>query len=197
MSKAMNKTLALFVALIAVVVAGGIVLQSATVLAQQNDAPETLTIEVSEDMYAFVFDDSKVHDDGMPAYGSAFVTQGYIYPEGTLNGSNGVLENGDPEFPDQVIGTWTCYGYLIGDGAHTETGAWVVSTQVIEFDETYDNATIVTQGMELADVGVQGFRAITGGTGIFNGASGQAAQTMTGFNASEGVVLSIELQFED
>ncbi len=85
--------------------------------------PGTMVVEVAEDGNRFVFDDLNLFEDGMPGYGSAFVTQGYVYPVGTLNGSNGVLDNGEPEFPEQVLGTWTCYGWLIGDGAHTETGA--------------------------------------------------------------------------
>ena len=35
----------------------------------------------------------------MPAYGNPFVTEGYLYPSGTLGGSNGVLPDGRPEFP--------------------------------------------------------------------------------------------------
>ena len=71
----------------------------------------------------------------MPAYGNPFVTEGYIYPADTLDGTNGVLANGDPEFPDLVIGKWVCRGYMIGDGAHTETGVWVVSTQTYDLGE--------------------------------------------------------------
>ena len=193
MSNTFKQSMTLVLALAAAVLVGVLALSSSV------DAEEisSIEIEVSEDMYAFVFDESQVHEDGMPAYGSAFVTQGYIYPAGTLDGSNGVLEDGSAEFPDDVIGTWTCYGFMIGDGAYTETGAWVVSTQVLEFDESYDNSTIITQGMELSDLNVEVLRAITGGTGMFKGISGQAVQAMTGFNAGEGVVLSIELQLED
>jgi hypothetical protein len=114
----------------------------------QSAASTTMQFEVAEDGTRFVFDDLNLFEDGMPAYGSAFVTQGYIYPVGTLNGTNGVLENGEPEFPDQVLGTWTCYGWMIGDGAHTTTGEWVVSTQVYQFN---DGSTIITDGYELAD----------------------------------------------
>src|SRR5690606_27718910 len=104
-----------------------------------------LQFEVAEDGGRFMFDNQNLHEDGMPAYGTAFVTQGYIYPIGTLNGSNGVLENGEPEFPDLVLGEWTCYGWMIGDGAQTQTGEWVVSTQVYQFD---DGSTIVTDRSE-------------------------------------------------
>src|SRR5262245_48598368 len=93
-----------------------IVILSLAAVANAQDELKALDIEVSENALMFVYDESYVHDDGLPAYGSAFVTQGYIYPAGTLDGTNGVLETGEPEFPDLVIGTWYCYGYLIGDG---------------------------------------------------------------------------------
>lgn len=66
----------------------------------------------------------------MPAYGNAFITQGYIYPAGTLDGRvERTLANGDPAFPDLVIGEWTCDGYFVADGMRTETGAIVITRQ--------------------------------------------------------------------
>jgi hypothetical protein len=124
----------------------------------------------------------------MPQYGTPFVTQGYIYPEGTLDGSNGVLPNGEPEFPDLVLGEWTCYGYMIGDGAHTTTGEWVISTQVYQFED----GTIVTSGFELVDFEEPIARAITGGTGAYAGASGEQMQVLHGFTDQMGVNLTVE-----
>jgi hypothetical protein len=165
----------------------------ASVAAQVDDIVwETMEIEVAEDGNRFFFDNQNLHDDGMPAYGSAFVTQGYIYPVGTLNGSNGVLDDGSPEFPELVLGEWTCYGWMIGDGAHTTTGKWVVSTQVYEFN---DGSTIITNGFELADIGVQGVRAISGGTGAYRSALGEQLQTLNGFTDTMGVNLSVIFEF--
>jgi len=158
----------------------------------QNTDHETIRIDVAEDASRFVFDEARLFDDGMPAYGTPFVTQGYIYPEGTLNGSNGVLEDGSPEFPDLVLGEWTCYGYLIGDGMHTETGTVVVSTQLYQFDESHGNALIVTNGFELADLNVPIARAISGGTGIYQNARGEQVQELLGFTDQMGVNLRIE-----
>ncbi|NJO84426.1 MAG: hypothetical protein HC828_17725, partial [Blastochloris sp.] len=150
--------------------------------------------EVAEDGARFVFDDLRLFDDGMPGYGSAFVTQGYIYPTGTLNGSNGVLADGSPEFPDRVLGEWTCFGWLIGDGAHTTTGEWVVSTQVYQFN---DGSTIVTDGFELADVDLPVTRAITGGTQAYRDINGEMVQTLRGFTEAMGVNLSVEFHVDD
>lgn len=148
-----------------------------------------LRFDVAEDGTRFVFAEQPVHDDGMPAYGNAFVTQGYIYPEGTLDGTNGVLADGSPEFPEQVLGEWTCRGWFIGDGAHTTTGQWVITTQVYAFED----AILVTDGYELADIDVPAPRAITGGTGPYASVSGDGEQTLLGFNATEGANLRYAL----
>ena len=160
---------------------------------QSADESYLMEFEVAEDGTRFVFDDLNLFEDGMPAYGSAFVTQGYIYPVGTLSGSNGALENGEPEFPDLVLGTWTCYGWMIGDGAHTTTGAWVISTQVYEFN---DGSTIITDGFEIADLDQPVVRAVTGGTGQHRGASGEMIQMLRGFTDQMGVNLSVQFQLD-
>ena len=151
-------------------------------------------VEISEDASRFVFDDAPVFDDGLPAYGNSFVTQGYIYEQGTLADGGGVNPDGSPTHPDAVIGTWTCEGFFIGDGAHTETGAWVVTTQVFDFDDFDGEDTIVTHGTEIADVSVGVDRAVVGGTGEHAGAAGVQTQTLEGFNATEGVNLTVSFQ---
>ena len=169
-----------------------------------------LKFDVAESAPKFVFDEAPVFDNGLPAYGNAFITQGYIYPYGTLTGSsangpgNGILPDGSPEFPDLVIGEWVCRGYFIGDGVNTQTGPWVITTQLYDF---YDKpgfdpnvvkqsgeTNLVTDGYEIADIGVPGKRAVTGGTGIFKRARGEAVQTLLGFNALEGVNLRFEIR---
>ncbi len=103
----------------------------------------------------------------MPAHGNPFVTQGYIYPAGTLSDTNGVLPDDSPEFPDKVLGEWSCRGWLIGDGAHSTTGPMVITTQVYNFGGEFSAATLTTDGYELADIDVTIQRAITGGTGPY------------------------------
>ena len=151
-----------------------------------------LRFDVSENATRWVFDPDFVHDDGLPAYGSTFITQGYIYPAGTLTEANGVNADGSPEFPDQVIGEWICRGWLYGDGAHTTSGPMVVSTQIFDFGDGDGQATIVSDGYELADIGESVERAVIGGTGPFTGAEGRSQQTLLGLNATEGVNLQFE-----
>jgi hypothetical protein len=155
-----------------------------------------LKFDVAEDMSRFIFNATPLHEDGMPAFGNSFITQGYIYPYGTLDGSNGVLADGSPEFPDKVLGEWTCRGWFVGDGAHTTSGPMVITTQILSFGDTPGRTTLVTEGYELADVEVAVARAVTGGTGEYSGARGEAKQTFLGFNATEGVSLRFEITVE-
>jgi hypothetical protein len=186
------KRLAVLIVLVSAVLAfAAIQVFAATPAAQTAD---DLRFDIAEDGNRFVFDDLNLLEDGMPGYGSAFVTQGYIYPAGTLNGSNGVLANGAPEFPDLVLGEWTCYGWMIGEGAHTQSGKWVVSTQIYDF---VDGGMIVTDGFEIADIDVPTTRAISSGIGSYAGASGEQVQTLLGFTDQMGVNLNVEFQLAD
>ena len=147
--------------------------------------------DVAEDLSRFVFAAAPVFDDQMPAYGNAFVTQGYIYPAGTLDGGvEGTLPNGDPAFPDLVIGEWTCDGYFIGDGMRTETGAIVMTRQVYRFN---DGDLLISHGPELVDTGVAVTRAVTGGTGDYADAPAELNQVLLGMSDGYGVRLRVEL----
>ena len=163
---------------------------------------KTLKFDVAENGKRFVFDQVNIDTDGLPTYGNVFVTEGYIYPEGTLSchqdGEHtvctGTNPDGSPEFPEQVIGRWSCRGWFVGEGAKTTTGAWVVTTQIYDFGEIPGETTIVTDGYELVDLGVPGARSITGGTGRYRTAHGEAYQILLGHNPSEGVSLSFKLK---
>ena len=158
---------------------------------------ETLRIETAENATLFIFDDDPLLENGFPAYGNSFITQGYIYRAGTLNGSNGVNEDGSPEFPERVLGTWVCRGWFVNeDGAVAESGALVITSQTFNFGEEFGNEMIVTDGFELAEVGVPVNRAITGGTGRFRRGLGQATQVFLGVNGTEGFNLRHEIVIE-
>ena len=168
--------------------------------ATSTEARTHINVEVVEIGSRFVPDETPVfEDDGLPMYGGEFVTQGYIYPAGTLEpGHDGINADGSPEYPDKVIGIWTCRGWHIGDGAHSVGQPWVASTQIFAFDGPTDfdqqgMTTIVTDGLELPDPGVVLHRAITGGTGRYLHASGEQVQSLIDFNETFGVVLRVDL----
>ena len=178
------------------VVPSVVVAPAANQQAADEVSNEVLRFDVAEDMSRFIFDKDVVYDDGMPADGSSFITRGYLYEYGTLQGGNGVNADGSPEFPDKVLGEWICQGYMINEAAHASTGVWVFSTQFFQLGEEAGAQTIVTQGYELADLDVAIARAITGGTGDYKSAGGESSQILLGFNASEGVNLRVELNVE-
>ncbi|MDF0601369.1 hypothetical protein P1J78_11555 [Psychromarinibacter sp. C21-152] len=158
--------------------------------AAAGPADRITEFDVAEDHTRFVFDEAPVHDDGMPAHGTAFVTQGYIYPAGTLDDGPGVTEDGAPTHPDKVLGTWTCSGWFVGEGAHTEAGAWLVSRQVYHFEDS--DAVIVSQGPEYNVVGEAKPRPITGATGAY-GDDAVIEQTFLGFHAHGGVKVRFDI----
>jgi hypothetical protein len=149
--------------------------------------------DVAEDISRFVHAQAPVFEDGMPAYGNPFITQGYVYPAGTLDGGvEGTLPDGSPAFPDKVIGSWTCDGYLVGDGMRTTTGTIVITRQIIEFE---DGDLLISQGPELADADVEVVRAVTGGTGDYADAPAEIRQTLLGM--SDGYGVRLQMRFAD
>ncbi len=154
---------------------------------------KTLSFDIAENGSRFSFDSEPVDENGLPAYGGEFITQGYLYPHGFLDNNEGVNEDGSPAYPDDVLGRWVCRGWHIGEGASTVTGPWVVTTQIFDLNETYGMQTIITEGYELSDIGEPIERAITGGTGKFGRAKGTSTQKLLGFNPSYGVNVRVVL----
>jgi hypothetical protein len=200
-----NKRLATL-ALLAIVM----LLAVAAVLLPGNQADaakpaRTITVEVAQDMASAVLGAGPFHEDGMPAGGNTFIVEGFIYPEGTLDGTNGVIVSVDeegnpvvePEFPDLVIGRWICRGWFLADGMYTQDEPWAISTQLFELDGQFGEVTIVSEGYELPD-GMEDnlYRAITGGTGPYASARGEQIQRFMGLNASQGTNFHIQLNLE-
>lgn len=156
----------------------------------------SFTVEVAENGTRFLPDAEPVDGDGLPLYGAEFITQGYLYPEGTItcdsdNNCNGVNADGSPEFPDKVIGTWFCRGWHVNDAATTTAGPIVITTQTYIFGDDPTAQNIVTDGFEFADFNNVFERSITGGTGRFDKARGVQEQELLGWNSSVGTALSV------
>lgn len=175
-----------------------LILGMGIVVAQSERTEATvLRFDIAEIASRYAFDESRADENGMPAYGVPFITQGYIYPEGTLNGSNGVLENGDPEFPELVLGLWTCTGWVVWSGAVGEGDPAAVTTQMFQFGELEDNNIITTEGYEMMDIGIPVTRVITGGSGDHFAIRGEQEQELLGFTEQMGVNLRVELRLDD
>jgi hypothetical protein len=157
----------------------------------------TFSIDVVADCNRFITEGTP--HPANPAFGDYFMQEGLIYRPGTLaancpNGDGcGLNPDGTAEFPEEVIGKWTCYGSFVGNGAATEAGVWLYSTQVYEFDaaEIAEHVfepgahALVSHGPERIDLDVPFDRAVTGGYGRFAHVRGDVTQTKIGFNQTE------------
>lgn len=203
--------LLILVALLALTVAGctspnallaeGVAGQLAGQVATGSETNETTDVEVlrfdmAEDFTRFVFDPDIVHEDGYPVHGSTFITQGYLYPAGTLDGSDGVNADGSPEFPDKVIGIWICRGWVLGETMGSDGLPSAISTQFFQLGKKHGNRTIVTEGYEFMQPDGPFLRAITGGTGEYRNARGEQIQEVLGINEYMGMAMRFELRVE-
>ncbi len=158
-----------------------------------------IQFDISENAKRFIFDETPLTKDkdgnDVPGDGNEFKTEGYIYAPGTLGGDgDGVNADGSAQYPDKVIGRWYCWGFHVGNGGATETGPVVITNQLYDFGDKVGRRTITSAGLELIDIGVPIKRAITGGTGRYNEARGEAVQRLIGFNGQKGVNLRVKLK---
>lgn len=167
--------------ILAVALVSLLALVAAQVTAQQPEV-KVFTVEVAEDINRLVLADAPVLEDGLPAYGNAYITQGYIYPEGTLlEGVSGVLEDGSPAFPDKVLGEWTSWGYHVGkEGAHTASGPFVTGFELFDFGEEHGRETILLGGVIPVDTVAP--MPILGGTGPYAYGCGEADHEVLRFD---------------
>ncbi len=171
----------------AVMTASPSALTAEAVLARITGADGALRFEIAEDGTRFVWADPSVFTARLAAYGAPFLAQGYIYPAGALSArDDGVNANGSPQFPEMVLGQWTCYGWYVGGGARTTGGPWILATEVYQFGSEWGAATLVTEGYVPAARGSAVDRAITGGTGPFAAMRGEVRETTLGSNETAG-----------
>ncbi len=160
-----------------------------------------LAFDVAQDGSTFVLQ-GPTTDEGFPAQGAIFIIQGFVYPKGTLQGGavSGTNKDGTAAFPDLVIGTWSCRGWITQDVGLDTSGVEIVGTQIFDLDlDKPGSKTIVTDGIDLSanevDLNVSFKRAITGGTGKFKRAGGEQIMKNFGFNVSGGFDSTHKLKF--
>jgi hypothetical protein len=147
-----------------------------------NNDTIIFTIDVAED--AALFNPTFVKPtDTQPERGSFFVTEGNIYPGGTIKGDGAKF---DPN-RGGAIGKWFCRGtHLVSATEFPTAPRGVHTAQLYLFPD--ESKSIATEGVEGA---VPVTRPITGGTGLFKGYIGEQKQEMLGFNKSGGVNLRV------
>ncbi len=141
-----------------------------------------LTVDVAEDFSQFVY--TPVVPGDVPQRGSTFITEGNIFPGGTIEGDGASF---DPNRPG-ALGRWYCRGIHLVGLPEILAGAplWVHTAQLF---------TLPDNKRSLASDGVEGnaltLRPVTGGTGLYKGYVGQQRQQLLGFNATGGVNLRV------
>lgn len=148
-----------------------------------RDRPHIVfTVDIAED--AELFDPTFVRPtDTQPERGSFFVTEGNIFPGGTIQGDGATF---DPNSAG-AVGRWFCRGTHLVSGAEFPFAArGVLTAQLYLLPD--ENRSITTEGLE-GNATVM--RAVSGGTGSFRGYVGEQKQEFLGFNASGGVNLRV------
>ncbi|MCC6434848.1 MAG: hypothetical protein IT196_07460 [Acidimicrobiales bacterium] len=191
-----------------VLIAGGCAADAA---AGDDGKGKTMTVEVAETGLLFTTDGDHMDPaTNMPLRGNFFVTSGYLYKPGTVHCTEGVCDGvlyddagqPSPEFPDAVIGAWTCYGTFLVDAPKYESGAMVATTQIFDLSDQPGTDSIITSGVEIMLKDSPFHRAVTGGTGAYRTITGEQTQTYLGDNnpdlvfnnvAGYGVTHKIEL----
>jgi hypothetical protein len=147
-----------------------------------------LTFDVSCNGQSFGLNGDLNEEQTAFAWGTVFIVTGYVYPPGTFasageDGFNGgILPDGSPEFPELVIGSWTCYGMLYPDLAR-EGQPSAVSTQVFDLN-------LQTPGIDIINTG--GFevnspvynRTSVSASGRYKNRQGAMTVTVVGYNPS-------------
>ena len=140
------------------------------------------TIDVAEDFA--LFNPTFVRPtDTQPERGSFFVTEGNIFPGGTIKGDGSTF---DPN-RQGALGRWFCRGTHLVSAAEFPTSARAVHTAQLYLLPN-ESTSIATDGVE-GNAPV--LRAVTGGTGPFKGYIGEQKQRLLGFNATGGVNLRV------
>jgi hypothetical protein len=157
--------------------------------ARHKKLPNTIvfTVDVAEDFSQFVH--TKVQpEDSQPERGAFFVTEGNIFPAGTIprGGTPDTPNSFDPN-RDGALGRWFCRGTHLVSGAEFPSTARAVHTGQLYLlpDE---KKSISTEGVEGNAPVV---RPVSGGTGPFKDYIGEQKQELLGFNASGGVNLRV------
>jgi hypothetical protein len=175
----------------AIVTAGALVL-AVPALAQESSAQrggqgdETIvfTIDVAEDLAGKFVPTFVKPEHTQPERGSFFVTEGRIFPGGTIEGDGAGF---DP-YRSGHIGVWICRGtHLVSAAEIPAAKLWVSSAQLYVIGRQ-GKEQIATEGVEGAGTHT---RIVTGGAGNYAGFVGEQQQTFLGFNSTGGVNLRV------
>jgi hypothetical protein len=146
--------------------------------------PIVFTVDVAEDLAGKFVPTFVKPEHTQPERGSFFVTEGRVFPAGTIQGDGADF---DP-YQRGHVGVWFCRGtHLVAADQLPAAPLWVSSAQLF---------ILGRQGKEqLSTDGIEGSgtvtRIVTGGAGNYAGWTGEQRQTFLGFNPTGGVNLRV------
>jgi hypothetical protein len=168
---------------LSILVAGRMAAAAQPGITYSNQDKIEFTVDVAEDMNKYA--EHRTEAGVEPIRGSQFVTEGNIYPAGTIVGKG---EEFDPNLPGSQ-GTWFCKGVFLVKGSEFDKSPLaVVSDQIYLL--AGDQHSVATTGAEGNGTST---RVVTGGTGAFAGYVGEQRQQFLGFNKSGGVNLRVTI----
>ena len=162
---------------------------------QITAADGTLRFDVAENATLFAWSGDPELKDGVPGPPHRLRLPGLHLSRRHADQRQRRLADGSPEFPDKVLGQWSCWGWHVGAGAAAGAAPWL-TTHLVSFGGASGEATLVSEGYSIDDLAAVLERAITGGTGAFAGARGVQRETNLGFNATEGMNFRYEYVVE-
>ena len=142
------------------------------------------TIDVAEDLSGKFVPTFVKPEDTQPERGSFFITEGRIFPAGTIEGDGADFN------PNRTghVGIWICRGTHLVAGSDIPAAAlWADSAQLYVLGRQ-GKEQIATEGIEGAGTVT---RIVTGGAGNYVGFVGEQRQTFLGFNSTGGVNLRV------
>jgi hypothetical protein len=157
---------------------------SSSAATPEKDQPVVFTVDVAEDLAGKFVPTFVKPEHTQPERGSFFVTEGRIFPAGTITGDGATF---DPNRSGH-IGVWFCRGtHLVSASEIPAAPLWVNSAQLFILGRQ-GKEQISTEGVEGAGTIV---RIVTGGAGNYTGFVGEQRQTFLGFNPTGGVNLRV------
>jgi hypothetical protein len=146
--------------------------------------PVVFTIDVAEDLAGKFVPTMVKPEHTQPERGSFFVTEGRVFPAGTIEGDGAGFN------PNRSghIGVWICRGTHLVAASDIPAAQWWVSTAQLFVLGRQGKEQIATEGIEGSGTVT---RIVTGGAGNYAGYVGEQRQTFLGFNATGGVNLRV------
>ena len=152
--------------------------------ARSDREPVVFTIDVAEDLAGKFVPTFVKPEHTQPERGSFFITEGRIFPGGTIQGDGADF---DP-YSRGHIGIWLCRGtHLVAASEIPAAPLWVDTAQLFVLGRQA-REQLTTEGVEGGGTSV---RVVTGGTGNYAGYIGEQHQTFLGFNPTGGVNLRV------